>query len=147
MTAGQPVPKVSVLTEETAEIAVAETVTFMVAPPARPAVRLPRESGSPCRKASRPYLRERRWCCGQTSRCAPATLDQGARPQMAYFHRYSAGARCVPPTVAAKYLTREDVCGRQNAVARQRFCPLQGIVFAIFLKEGRPKRSIRPLGR
>jgi hypothetical protein len=66
---------------------------------------------------------------------------------MAYFHRYSAGARCVPPTVAAKYLTREDVCGRQNAVARQRFCLLQGIVFAIFLKEGRPKRSIRPLGR
>src|SRR5262249_27555724 len=31
MTAGQPVPKVSVLTEETAEIAVAETATFMVA--------------------------------------------------------------------------------------------------------------------
>src|SRR5215831_446809 len=56
MTAGQPVPKVSVLTEETAEIAVAETATFMVAPPARPAVRLARELGSPCRKVCRPYV-------------------------------------------------------------------------------------------
>jgi hypothetical protein len=47
---------VPVLTEETAEIAVKETATFMVAPPARPAVRLARESGSSCRKACRPHV-------------------------------------------------------------------------------------------
>src|SRR5262249_5801102 len=45
-----------------------------------------------------------------------ATLDQSTGSQMAYLHRYSAAARCVPPTAAAKYLAREDVCGRQNAV-------------------------------
>jgi hypothetical protein len=59
---------------------------------------------------------------------------------MADFHRYSAGAGCVPPTAAAKYLAREDVCGRQNAVARQRFCPLQGLELLILFLEfcGRP---------
>jgi hypothetical protein len=53
---------------------------------------------------------------------------------MAYFHRYSAAARCVPPTAAAKYLAREDVCGRQNAVARQRFCPLQRFELVTFFR-------------
>jgi hypothetical protein len=58
---------------------------------------------------------------------------------MAYFHRYSAGADCMPPTAAAKYLAREDVCGRQNAVARQRFCPLQDFEFVLFFSGGRRK--------
>jgi hypothetical protein len=55
-------------------------------------------------------------------------LDQGTRPQMAYFHRYSAGTDCMPPTAAAKYLACEDVRGRQNAVAGQRLPPLQDLV-------------------
>jgi hypothetical protein len=61
---------------------------------------------------------------------------------MAYFHRYSAAARCVPPTAAAKYLAREDVCGRQNAVARQRFCPLQRFEFVIFFMGLRGRSGI-----
>jgi hypothetical protein len=61
--------------------------------------------------------------------------------QTAYFncHTCAAGRRL---PCAIEHLFGEHMCGRQNAVARQRFCPLQGIVFATFLKEGRPKRSI-----
>src|SRR5262249_5071193 len=80
--------------------------------------------------------------CGPTSRCAPATLDQATRPQIAYFHRYSAGARCVPPTAVAEYLARENVCRRQNAVARQRFCPLQGFEFVDFFRGVRGRSGI-----
>jgi len=61
---------------------------------------------------------------------------------MAYFHRYSAGAGCVPPTATPKYLARDDVCGRQNAVARQRFCPLQGLVFDVLFSEKRGRAGI-----
>jgi hypothetical protein len=60
---------------------------------------------------------------------------------MAYFHRYSAAARCVPPIAAAKYLAREDLCGRQNAVARQQFCPLQRFELVIFFRGVRRTRN------
>src|SRR5262249_41582978 len=64
----------------------------------------------------------------------------------AYFHfPPSAASRRFP--WAIEHLFGEHVGGGQNMGARQRFCPLQGIVFATFLKEGRPKRSIRQLGR
>jgi hypothetical protein len=51
-----------------------------------------------------------------------------------YFHRYSAAARCVPPTAAAKYLARDDIGGAMNAVARQHFRPLQGFEFIFFFR-------------
>src|SRR5262249_8417304 len=74
------------------------------------------------------------------------TLHEGTSADTAYLeHHATAASRGLP--MAIEHLGVEHVRRAENAVARQRFCPLQGIVFAIFLKEGRPKRSIRPLGR
>jgi hypothetical protein len=66
---------------------------------------------------------------------------------MAYFHRYSAGADCMPPIAAAKYLACDDVCGRPNAVARQRFCPLQGLEFVSVFSEFRGRPGVFPQSR
>jgi hypothetical protein len=60
---------------------------------------------------------------------------------MAYFHRYSAAARCVFPC-AAEHFNGEHMLGGQNAVARQDFCPLQRFEFVIFFMGLRGRSGI-----
>src|SRR5262249_23500892 len=66
--------------------------------------------------------------------------------QAAYFDCHASTASRRFPW-AIEHLFGEHVRGGEDVGARQRFCPLQGIVFGTFLKEGRPKRSIRQLER
>src|SRR5262245_35872964 len=90
--------------------------------------------------------RSRRSPTEKSSLVVASWRHQCAVTQVAYFNCHaSAASRRFPGAI--EHLFGEHVGGGQNAVARQRFCPLQGIVFAAFLKEGRPKRSIRQLGR
>src|SRR5262249_22648673 len=69
------------------------------------------------------------------------SLHEGTNADTAYLeHHATAASRGLP--MAIEHLGVEHVRRAENAVARQRFCPLQGIVFVIFLKGGRPKRGI-----
>jgi hypothetical protein len=49
--------------------------------------------------------------------------------------------------MAAPHLGSEHVCGRQNAVARQRFCPLQGLELLVFFRGFAGARVSRAQGR
>src|SRR5215813_13856622 len=102
-------------------------------------------SGPPAGRLSGSY-RSRRSPTEKSPLVVASWRHQCAVTQAAYFNCHaSAASRRFP--WAIEHLFGEHVGGGQNMGARQRFCPLQGIVFATFLKEGRPKRSIRQLGR